>query len=506
MTRKVFRDAIHDMISLDREESGPAQDPVEWGDALILDLIDTPPVQRLRRIRQLGTASRVYPTAEHSRFSHALGVMHLAKRILRILGTQDAAPLDRVAALQVKVAALLHDLGHGPYSHLFETLFSATDHHESLGWRMIAEPGAIRSMITRHCHRLGLNEESFFQGLHRIMGDDHRAHGPDPFGRQIISSQLDADRMDYLLRDAYFTGVTYGRYDLEWLLHSLRLREVAGVVRLCVDITRGPTALESYIVARDNMYRQVYHHKTIRAMDSLLMHLFAVLIWGRESLGVYPPGTPPELSRFLDVVKDPAIQPLPLDLFLALDDTVVDYAVNHWAMLPPDVPLPWGELRWKSRLFRDRKPLYRRLYWHMTDPEDTQQPLRSDVIRDLQGARNLEAFFRKRGAHPVPVVSPGEESSRLIPLRFLVRVDSVERTPYAHLQYAADLQDPVFVLNGSGQAVAAERASSHINFLGHNRRRLVRVFVDPRAHHAVATLLKSDFYHPDLVVDIPSRK
>ncbi|MBF0178344.1 MAG: HD domain-containing protein [Magnetococcales bacterium] len=505
MTRKVFRDAIHDMISLDREHASPAHDPVEWGDALILDLIDAPPMQRLRRIRQLGTASRVYPTAEHSRFSHALGVMHLAKRILHILGRQESGPIDRVAALQVKVAALLHDVGHGPYSHLFEIIFGAAVNHEALGWRIVAEPGSVRSIISRHCCRLGLDEETFFHGLRAVWGKDGRLHPQEArhFGRQVISSQLDADRMDYVLRDAYFTGVAYGRYDLEWLLHSLRLCTVAGSPRLCVDITRGPTALESYIAARDNMYRQVYHHKTIRAMDSLLMHLFAVLVWGRELLGEYPPGTPSELVRFLDAVRQPGAQPLPLDLFLALDDAVVDYAVNHWAEHLPETPLPWGELRWKSRLFRDRKPLYRRLYWCTVDPRDSGQTIRSDVIQSPEAAHALERFFRAHDNTALPVEWPEGGAPRQIPLRFLVRVDSVERTPYAHLQYAADLQDPVFVLDGSSQAVAAEDASTHISFYGHNRRRLVRVFVDPRGDHAVASLLKRDFCHPDLVVEVP---
>ncbi|MBF0138612.1 MAG: HD domain-containing protein [Magnetococcus sp. DMHC-1] len=505
MTRKVFRDAIHDMIALERESDAPAQDPVAWGDAMILDLIDSPPMQRLRRIRQLGTASRVYPTAEHSRFSHALGVMHLAKRILRVLGMQDPELIDREAALQVKVAALLHDVGHGPYSHLFEVIFGDAENHESLGWRIIAEPGPVRTIIGRHCQRLNIGETTFIQGLQRVWGGDRDPHSPSHFGRQVISSQLDADRMDYLLRDAYFTGVAYGRYDLEWLLHSLRLRDVAGVLHLCVDISRGPTALESYIAARDNMYRQVYHHKTIRAMDALLMHLFALLVWSREILGVYPPGTPLELSRFLDAIQQASGNPLPLDVFLALDDTVVDYAVNHWAVHLPDTPLPWGELRWKSRLFRDRKPLYRRLCWRMTDPEEPGQSLLTDVIHDQQAASALEQFLAAQAATPLPLTLPGETDPHPVPLRFLVRMDSVERTPYAHLQYDADLQEPVFVLDGSGRVVAAERASNHINFLGHSRRRLARVFVDPRAHLAVATLLKSHFHHPAMAVEIPSR-
>ncbi|MBF0425607.1 MAG: HD domain-containing protein [Magnetococcales bacterium] len=507
MTHKVFRDAIHDMIALDREEGGPAADPVAWGDALLLDLIDTPPVQRLRRIRQLGTTSRVYPTAEHSRFSHALGVMHLAKRILHVLGTQTGVVIDRVVALQVKVAALLHDLGHGPYSHLFEAIFGAVADHEALGWRMIVEPGAVRTVIEQHCHRLGVEQAVFFQGLAGILGGrEHSGQAVATFGRQIISSQLDADRMDYLLRDAYFTGVTYGHYDLEWLLHSLRLCDVTGTPRLCVDIARGPTALESYIAARDNMYRQVYHHKTARALDALLGHLFAVLLWGRETLGVYPPGTPPELSRYLEEVRRYDGSPPALALLLALDDAVVDYAVNHWANDLPDHPLPWAELRWKSRLFRERQPLYRRLRWYTNGLGGNRPATCSDVIDDPEFARVVDAFFSAQAATLLPVASAVGEGTQMLPLRFLVKVDSVEHTPYAQLRYTADLPDPVFVRHGPAPAMSAEHASNLINFFGHHPQRLVRVFVDPRAHVGVVELLRATFRYPDRVADLPTAR
>ncbi|MBF0127046.1 MAG: HD domain-containing protein, partial [Magnetococcales bacterium] len=132
MTRKVFRDAVHNMISLHRERNGPAPDPADWGDALLLDLIDVPEMQRLRRIRQLGPAARIYPSAEHSRFSHALGVMHLAKRILSGLAQPSQTPsLPREEMLQVKVAALFHDIGHGPYSHVFDHLHPDMESHEA---------------------------------------------------------------------------------------------------------------------------------------------------------------------------------------------------------------------------------------------------------------------------------------------------------------------------------------------------------------------------------------
>ncbi|MBF0285643.1 MAG: HD domain-containing protein, partial [Magnetococcales bacterium] len=170
------------MIALHREEDGPAVDPVEWGDALLLDLIDTPPVQRLRRIRQLGLATRVYPSGEHSRFSHALGVMHLAKRILALLHRQDPHLFTPVERLAVKTAALLHDVGHGPFSHVFEHLHPAIGPHEAWGWRIITGDGDVREAVARHCRRLGLDEAVFWSTLRRVWLGESAGEGYDADG------------------------------------------------------------------------------------------------------------------------------------------------------------------------------------------------------------------------------------------------------------------------------------------------------------------------------------
>ncbi|MBF0178797.1 MAG: HD domain-containing protein [Magnetococcales bacterium] len=476
MTHKVFRDAVHNMISLHREREGPAADPAEWGDAMLLDLIDLAPMQRLRRIRQLGPAARVYPCAEHSRFSHSLGVMHLAKRILATLAPAHA--LSREEMLQVKVAALFHDIGHGPYSHVFDHLHPGLESHEARGWRLVAGWGPIRETIRRHCQRLGLEEESFLHGLAGVWGRDE-GNEASGFGRQVISSQLDADRMDYLLRDAHFTGVGYGRYDLEWLLHSLRVRTSDGVARLCVDLSKGPAALESYVAARDDMYRQVYDHKTVRAMEALLIHIFWLLdrLTGMEEL---PEGSPPVLRRFLEILDGGG--ELPLDDFLRLDDMVLDYAIGHWAELEPRTPLQ-AELRWKCRMFRDRGPVYRRIVWRL-------EGRYTDVIHDPEIAGAVDEWIRRHGEERLPVRDPESGTTSGLPLRLLVLVDRLERAPYAHLQYATGRADPVLVSDGPGPPRPAEEVSARIHFLGGCRRRLARVFVDPRVAGEVTELLR----------------
>lgn len=507
MTYKVFRDAVHNMISLHRETEGMTVNPVDWGDALLLDLIDTPEMQRLRRISQLGPASQVYPSAEHSRFSHALGTMHLAKRILATVLSRPDPPLDRETIVQVKVAALLHDIGHGPYSHVFELIVPNWGGHEVLGWRMVDRDGPLRQTIIRHCHRLNIPEDRFLLGLHTMLSKGDTS-GNNSFGRQVISSQLDADRMDYLLRDAHFTGVSYGQYDLEWLLHSFRACRVGTGFRLCVEISKGPSALESYVVARDHMYRQVYDHKTVRAFEVLMVHLFQLLQWRWDEEGGPPAETPAALLRCLETIHSGS--PISIVDYLALDDAVLDCAIGQWAEQIPQSPLD-AELRWKSRLLRDRKPIYRRLLWQFSHSSQKQDPLSSgetrwsEQIHDAEIADAVDGFFQKKRQTRLTVRYP-DGTLGTLPLYLLVQVDRLERAPYAHLQYTTGKADPILTIEEGGGYSSkhtmrpAEHASALINQLGGSRRKLARVFVDPRVLSDVEDLVRCHFYHPNVEI------
>ncbi|HAT50161.1 MAG: HD domain-containing protein [Nitrospirae bacterium] len=501
MSRKVFRDAVHDMIILHRNDQGTDCTPIDWGDALLLDLIDTPELQRLRRIRQLGPAAKVYPSAEHSRFSHSLGTLHLAKRMMEQAMAGDGltrlAPMDILA---IKVSALFHDVGHGPHSHAFEHVLPNLPDHETWGWRILSEPGPPRNFIATHCLRLGLDAEAFMSTLREIW--EPSIHGDRLRGRPFISSQLDADRMDYLLRDAHFTGVSYGHFDLEWLLHSIKVRTVDGRSRICIDLAKGPAALESYIFARDHMYRQVYDHKTVRAFETLLVHLFGLIDWIWTIEGRPPPETPPALSTFLAPARQG--ESPTTAAFLALDDTVVDYAIGQWANLVPQTPAQ-GELRLRCRMFCHRQSIYRRLRWNMpanlagqeqlafgfTNVGDSSQremaldlncgerSLATDLIQDADLMAKVERFFRDHGE--TPITTPQEDGGTLaVPLRLLARVDRIHRSPYAHLHYDPQGADPIYVITQEGTVKPAEQVSPLVHFLGLNRRRLARVFVDPR--------------------------
>lgn len=260
----MIRDPVHGLIE------------IRPGEEYLLELIDTPEFQRLRRIRQLGVSNVTYPGAEHTRFAHSLGVLNLAGRILHQLALRYddhkvISQLIRENEKTVKAGALLHDIGHGPFSHMIERAGVAMEKHEARTGEMITDPQS------------GVNEVLL---RHEIPAEDVRAiidgFFPVRFLRDIVSSQLDADRMDYLLRDALMTGVEYGRYDAEWVLHALCLGLEPDTnvpadpnnLRLSLDRARGIHAAEQLIVARMHMSYQVYYHRVTRGWEAHLLCLF----------------------------------------------------------------------------------------------------------------------------------------------------------------------------------------------------------------------------------------
>lgn len=244
MPEKIVRDPVHDVIAFRTER--PA-------DNLLFNLINAAEFQRLRRIRQLGMTTLAYPGADHSRYSHSLGVMETARRMLTQLGQEfGISDEQRVVCL---AAALLHDLGHGPFSHVFERV-SGID-HETLTARIILDPQSEVNLLLRN----------FDHDLPEKVSDllQHRPH--PSFLSDCLSSQLDADRFDYLLRDNLMTGSQYGAYDLEWLLHALTI-DPAGD-RLAVH-ARGVSAVEAFLQSRYHMYRNVYFHKVVRSAEGMV--------------------------------------------------------------------------------------------------------------------------------------------------------------------------------------------------------------------------------------------
>ncbi len=282
---KVLRDPIHGYIHVDYE--------VVW------NCINSKWFQRLRRIRQLGGSFMVYHTADHTRFGHSLGVYEIVRRMVNEV-PDIASVLTEREKVTVMLAGLLHDIGHGPYSHAFESVLAES--HETYTCRIIEEDPEIRGIL-----------EQAEEGLAKDVADVIRHQSKNPLLPQLVSAQLDADRMDYLLRDAYFTGTKYGEFDLERILRIMRVDGDKIVVK-----ESGVYAVENYIMARYHMYWQVYYHPTARSYENLLEALFRRLK-ELNKLGQLPQSIP----AFEPVVKK---RRLSLKEYFLLDESSCGYA------------------------------------------------------------------------------------------------------------------------------------------------------------------------------------
>jgi HD superfamily phosphohydrolase len=263
---EIVRDPLWNNIRLDRAA---------------MRLVDSPVLQRLRYIRQLGLAYLVYPGASHSRFEHALGTYHLARRTLALL--DERGELSRVDATEcavIRSAALLHDVGHYPYSHALEEI--GAPHHEQIAEPLITS-GAVADLL-----RADIGEDGPARVLALIRG-----RSASPLQR-LISGSLDLDKIEYLKRDAFMCGVPYGEIDVDRLLNSLTLLEEPQSDRLAVGVLeKGLSALESLLFAKYQMYRNVYWHHAVRSATAMYKRLVAdALSRGELELG--------ELGRLTD--------------------------------------------------------------------------------------------------------------------------------------------------------------------------------------------------------------
>lgn len=239
---KVFKDPIHKYIYV--------QDRVIW------NLVNTKEFQRLRRIRQLGTSYLTFHGAEHSRFSHSLGVYEITRRIISRFERLPDAEWPREERLTALCAALLHDVGHGPFSHSIEAVFDT--HHEEWTCRFILDDTELNRVLRQV-------SDDFPERIASVICRTH----DKPIVVSLVSSQLDADRMDYLLRDAYYTGTHYGTFDIERILRVMRPCRDRIVVK-----ESGMHAVEDYLMSRYQMYWQVYFHPVTRSSEIILRQIF----------------------------------------------------------------------------------------------------------------------------------------------------------------------------------------------------------------------------------------
>lgn len=252
---KFIRDAIHKNINI--------KEPV------IKDLIATKEFQRLRWISQLGGAQIAFPSATHTRYTHSLGVYHVLSRVFKEV--RSAKAINEQEQLIVKIAGLLHDIGHGPFSHSFEKVLNLKEDpnypfsHEFYTCAIISDPATEVNKILK-AHKIDVE-----QVVAIIKKDETKCF---KYQVQLVSSQLDCDRIDYLMRDAYFTGANYGAIDLDWVVKHMIIDETSGIL----FHEKALSAIENYLVTRFHMYQQVYLHKSSILFDLKLQNLFVQLI------------------------------------------------------------------------------------------------------------------------------------------------------------------------------------------------------------------------------------
>jgi hypothetical protein len=291
--RKIINDPIYGFVTIPNE--------------LIYDLLNHPYFQRLRRIKQLGLTNLVYPGALHTRFHHAIGAMHLMQEAVLTLRQKDIA-ITEDEEQAVLIAILLHDIGHGPFSHALEHSIVKGVNHETLSSLFMDK----------------LNKE--FKGklslAIKIFNDKYKKQ----FLHQLVSSQLDMDRLDYLKRDSFFTGVSEG------VISSDRIIKMLNVVKneLVVE-NKAIYSIEKFLIARRLMYWQVYLHKTVLSAETLLVNILKrakeLSAQGKELFGT------PTLVLFLKnnfVEKDFEKDPILLDKFSKLDDNDIMASIKVW--------------------------------------------------------------------------------------------------------------------------------------------------------------------------------
>ncbi|HLU85851.1 MAG TPA: HD domain-containing protein [Vicingaceae bacterium] len=291
--KKIFNDPIYGFITIPYE--------------IIFDLIEHPYFQRLRRIKQLGLTHLVYPGALHTRFHHAMGTMNLMTKAIDVIRSKGHEITDE-EAIGVTIAILLHDIGHGPFSHALEHSIVSDISHEEISTLFMDK----------------LNKE--FNGKLDVALQIFRNEYPKKFLHQLVSGQLDMDRLDYLRRDSFFTGVSEGVISTERIITMLNVHKD----HLAIE-EKGIYSIEKFIIARRLMYWQVYLHKTVLSAENLLVNILKrakKLALNKEELFCTP-----ALRTFLYAqhnLESFKNQPELLDEFANLDDYDIMAAVKVW--------------------------------------------------------------------------------------------------------------------------------------------------------------------------------
>jgi uncharacterized protein len=422
-------DPIHSLIEFETEF-----DEVCWR------IIETPQFQRLRRVKQLGFSEFVYPGATHSRFTHSIGVFHTARQLARIIRVIQGEKFDPHRAQTALAAALVHDLGHGPFSHAFEDVLRKLEmgKHEARSVKLIE-----RSEVTKI---LDSYKPRFSSGVAEIINNKV----PEDIYAAIVSSQFDADRLDYVRRDRFMTGTQSSAIDFDWLranleIHRVRFGQDEKALREIDTLVVGQKALlaaEAYVLGLFHLYQSVYFHKATRSAEKIFSALLARIFELALNSKVANTG----LSE-----KHPLVQfahtPDDLDAFSNLDDHVILGAIPLLCQAPDKCISELSHRLSRRKLYKaiDVTTRLQTAYSHIAD----------EAERDQQ-QRKSEAEIRIRLRD-----SGLLESGDSVPLAL---EDVVSRDPYQKGQgdeaalsmiYAIDRTDELKELSSLSKVVAA---------------------------------------------------
>lgn len=360
---KVFKDPVHSYVHV--------RDQVIW------DLIGTREFQRLRRIKQLGTTYITFHGAEHSRFNHSLGVYEIIRRILE--NFTEELNWDHEERMLCLTAALLHDLGHGPYSHCFEKVFDLD--HEHFTKQIILGNTEVNQILTKV-------SRDFPKKVAEVINKTYH----DKLIVSLISSQIDADRMDYLQRDAYYTGVSYGHFDMARILRVMRPLDDKIVIK-----ASGMHAVEDYIMSRYQMYWQVYFHPVSRSAEVILSKILHRV----KTLHINGYQFKQEPTHFYSFFTGE----ISLEDYIKLDETIMLFYFHEWIneqdMILSDL----------CSRFLDRK-LFQYTNFDMKDDMGKLQELRQ--LFDRAGINpDYYLVIDSSSDLPYDFYRPGEEGERL---------------------------------------------------------------------------------------------
>lgn len=353
-------------------------------------LIGTREFQRLSRIKQLSSEYMLFPTATHTRFSHSIGTYYVMQKLIDRLETvlnHRGIGVDQEQKDLALASALLHDIGHGPFSHTFENISAAYSHEE---WTI-----KILESPETEIHRALVN--NFGEGfLPKLISVFHKEKAEKDtilaLIHQLISSQMDADRMDYLLRDSYFTGVNNGGYDLNRLVASIEIEEVGENLQICVN-EKFISSLEEYIMARFYMHKEVYQHPLKRQLENIVQKVF------RRARELEAAG---QLENLDGLIKKVLMDKLSLEDYLDLDDNILIYQMSVWRKSKDEI------LSSLCRAFVDRKKFQR--YRASTD-KSLETFLNEELEKKgIQGVDWSKEYSYIKDQVKIPVYNKGEDN------------------------------------------------------------------------------------------------